>query len=1011
MEDELALWNADLADTQDGRWGGCGPLILQANAGTGKTYSLVRIVGRWLHDGLILPSILVLTFTRKAAAEMKDRLARYLRENSKLERAVWSLPTALITTIHGFCNWVRTQYPEDFEFPREPLLLSEKEFSYLAAEAVLRREDLGVSAVRELGLEEMYRILANALVHSQRILDRDRMEWKPSLAFPNEQSVVVQIARKAWSERHALQLQLARDTYNAMVERLAMVLESPKGEKLRQRLRQRFLACVVDEFQDTDAYQWRVLRALFPLEERSRLVLIGDPKQSIYAFRGADLRIYYQAVDEVRHVGGVQARLGVNYRTVGPLLAKVNRLSERLFSPTRLGEQDKTGQRKVPLQSSGPPTQDQGWKGQLSYDVSQWSTAAREDLLGMVWAGQQGGPDLVFVPLRQDGVQPERVLVEQLRDRMLKAIVQLIRRWYGRAVRLPREGNRERTLSWRDFAVLTDSNSRIVEVMKALREAGLPAVSSGRGRVWESPAALAVMRLLRFLEQPTDPSRLEAVLYDLWVWAKPHQVREERSFLRRSLEKSLEAGCRLYREGRFRALEPWVGTWCPVWPGRLLSSPEGPRLYADLLHVLDLCDAWAASRGDLSQSASEWVASRILGTQEQVEEDDLRLERAGDAVRVLTLHKAKGLEFPVVFLHYGLRDNRLDYTDKLDSTEADVAGVAVWRGEQTGRAKGEWTLARNAEDLPKAMKEGIKQDYHLQERRNWYVGLTRAQLALVLPYVEPQQGGRRTKLQDFLIDYVRIRELEDLLVFERVEAGVPEPPKPSNGGALVTWVPLEWQPRPARLIGSFSSWARAEKSLRPEEERETDDTLPDDAVAGTWFGELFHKAMELWDWKRQVLKEFLDQIDAPAWSRIWSQRPPHLDPKQVRQELSNFMAMTVSTPLDPLGGLSLGDIPAADIIKERKFLLSNEEGFLKGVVDLVIRQGRDLFLIDYKTNRVGSAADWAEVMERHLYHRQAELYLQALERAFASHPKGYRVRGALYVFVRYLPHGQYWRGC
>jgi exodeoxyribonuclease V beta subunit len=322
----------------------CGPLptavtVLEASAGTGKTFTIAALAARYVAEGTPLDQILLVTFTRMATGELRDRvrerlvrteqgLARYLAgappddddevvallsdgpadevrvRHARLARALARFDAATIATTHGFCQEVLSglgivgDIETDMTFVEDPADLVE--------EVV---DDLFVRRFHRHGQPQFSR--AEALLIARTAVDNPAARIEPEAAPDNSIAAMrVRFARAVCEEFEHRKRRMSLITYEDLLTRLKDTLAGPGGEAAAARLRERYRVVLVDEFQDTDPVQWDIMRLAFGGGDVA-LVLIGDPKQAIYAFRGADVYAYLAAATTAE----ARATLEINWRS------------------------------------------------------------------------------------------------------------------------------------------------------------------------------------------------------------------------------------------------------------------------------------------------------------------------------------------------------------------------------------------------------------------------------------------------------------------------------------------------------------------------------------------------------------------------------------------------------------------------------------------------------------------------------------------------------------------------
>jgi len=989
----LNVWNAEETNLPDGSWDGRKHLLLEAHAGTGKTYSLVRIIRRWLEMGIGLNQILVMTFTEKAAREMRTRLRSLLLESpdTHLQNIAQDIPSARITTIHGFCNWVLEHYPASLGVRPHSQLMDSTEIARLVVTRFLRQQPLefdGEPGFAKTLLKKNYLEKAVEMIRNN-ILDPKKKAVLEDENLTTEQIIFHQILTYYYENKDSFLKEKGWMTFDSM---LSMTREGLKNQpSLVKKLKGRFLACIVDEFQDTDELQWEIISSLFPGDDSRPLVLIGDPKQSIYAFRGADLRLY----SRVKTLIPIRASLTTNYRTVPELLEPVNVLSDRIFS------------------FNGA----EGW-GKIEYTPETYSKPAPKNKVTWKVPDAEGVVFLGDLKNRPKGNLPHH------RDAFRLEVSKEIMCLKGRSVLAADETGqtKERLLGWGDFAVLCSKNSDAKLFIRDLKRAGIPAVWLGMGNLWEGNEAKAVRFLLRYLEKSHEPERARLLLLDLWSGNSPKDVAGT-TFLPPELQASLSEGLRLVRVGNFSGLASWVLGWSPGWITNLLSQRLGYRYYTNILHILEKLER-AYQNGEMgSRPPSLWLEGKMSGTAPESEREALHLEYSGQAVRVMTVHSSKGLEFPVVFLSMGYKD---------------YSGITISKDDYFTLASGEhsnknpvWLTQNHSKNKVELQKESW-----LEACRLWYVGLTRAQLKLYLPAFLPSATDRRSKLweMDWLYKSLmkkpatdgapdkksddwkfRLSQSEELFsssefleIKQTVRSSTQDVTESSENKPSIFKVLAPEKNRKSwssnRLIQSFSSlkWGNEEVEVIHREKK-------DPLFFGPRFGTLFHTAMEVIPWDSNLTETLTEN-----WIETQGYSPD--EAKKLLPEILNLVRLTLETPLINVDNLTLQKLGNGPLTMERTFLRTSDipsnQGYLKGVIDLIFQYRDNVYILDYKTNALESynQESMKAAMESHHYTTQAQFYGTTVTKVLQQQ-SGLRYRGALYLFVRGLGAngaGQFW---
>jgi exodeoxyribonuclease V beta subunit len=417
-------------------------------------------------------------------------------------------------------------------------------------------------------------------------------------------------------------------TYDDVLSRLRTTLfDEKRGPAACARLRERYDVVLVDEFQDTDPIQWDIMRRAFG-EGGGTLVLIGDPKQAIYAFRGADVHAYLQARDVVQS----EWTLDVNWRSDQALLEAY----DALFDDAQLGSAG-IAYREVRAADANHERRLVG--SQVDVPLRVRMLHADDDLVPLTDKRRQPkSPDAKAFIARDLAAEVVQLLADA---------PELITR--NRAgVEVGRE-----TVHPGHLAVLVRANSQAVTVRDGLRAAGVPAVIGGSGSVFATDPALEWLRLLQALERPTARDRASLAALTCFVGWTPERVATADEAEWEALHWSLHRWATLLRDQGVASLYQAVSSSHEV-PERVLARPSGERFMTDLRHIAQLLHEAGVSEGLGPTAMATWLGRRIhdAARDSENEERARRLESDAEAVQVITIHRSKGLEFPIVFCPY-----------------------------------------------------------------------------------------------------------------------------------------------------------------------------------------------------------------------------------------------------------------------------------------------------------------------------------------------------------------------
>ncbi|WP_323925136.1 exodeoxyribonuclease V subunit beta [Aeromonas caviae] len=833
--------------------------------------------------------------------------------------------------------------------------------------------------------------------------------------------VLQRAARVVRSRMQASKRQAHQLSFDDLLKDLDGALGSGLGERLCERIRATYRVAMIDEFQDTDPQQYRIFHRLYGGHRDTALLMIGDPKQAIYGFRGADIFTYIQARRNV----SAHYTLGRNYRSSGALVAAVNGLFERAKDPF-IYEAD------IPFL----PVEAQGKSRALLIEGQAAPVLHCWQLTGQ--------------PTFNKG---------EYQSRMARATAAEIHRLLS----LAREGKAligSEPVKAGDIAVLVRTGAEGKLVQQELARLAIASVYlSNRESVLAQVEAREILLILHACQNPSDERSLRAALatglFDLDARALDALASDERAW-ESAVQEFMEYRKIWHRHGVLAMLRALLH-------GRnlaasLLASPYGERRLTNFLHLGELLQQ-ASGELDGEYALLRWLGEAVSQPNGQDGEQILRLESERKLVQIVTIHKSKGLEYPLVFLPFICSHRAAD---------APLFHEAGGAGNRTVL-----DLTGAEESLAEADKERLAEDLRLL-----YVALTRGVYATWLGLAPVRSGAgksEKTDLHRTAIGYLlqkgeegdaatlatALTELAQALPGVAVgEPSLTRPaPLPAEEEQLGEPKVREFKGQLERdwWISSYSGLAAqgnghgkgvlANPGFDDEVATEAATTVQDEeAPAPSIFtfpkgarpGTLLHSLFETIDFqiaKGEPLAEHIAALLAQegfdeGWAPVLQQqveavldtpletglgdpvRLRDLAPERKQVELEFFLPMgRVTAPAltalcqrhDPLsrGGKPLG--------------FATVQGMLKGFIDLVFEwQGR-WYLLDYKSNHLGmSPADYGRpalesAMVEHRYDLQYQLYSLALHRLLALRLPGYdfdrHFGGVFYLFLRGMPQG------
>lgn len=410
--------------------------------------------------------------------------------------------------------------------------------------------------------------------------------------------------------------------FDDLVQQLEESLSAPDGDLLADILRNQFPVALVDEFQDTDPLQYRILEAIYPAHGVSALYMIGDPKQAIYAFRGGDVFAYLQAREDADQ----QWMMTTNWRSSPAMIAAYN----RLFYGAPL---DQAG---VDIFSFG-------------IEYSPVDPAPTVDENAFVDPGGFTALQLIDFPFNED-YQAGRNKSQVVK----KEFCEVIASWCSEEVdRLLSSGVtfEGQSLQEQDIAILVRDRGEAQYLQNALTEAGYPSVYlSTRDNLFHSEEAKALYQaLLGILELENDRLLIAALAtrYFAGDTAMLYQLQEDEGLWDQQREWFTQLRAQWYKRG-FMAMALSM-----VHHAYQPHPEHHERALTNTIHLLELLQQ-ASQQQQQPRQLLEWLAEQI-DTEGSSAEAELRLESDANLIRIITQHGSKGLEYPVVFVPFATR--------------------------------------------------------------------------------------------------------------------------------------------------------------------------------------------------------------------------------------------------------------------------------------------------------------------------------------------------------------------
>jgi exodeoxyribonuclease V beta subunit len=530
-------------------------------------------------------------------------------------------------------------------------------------------------------------------------------------ALPTPDAAVLQHAAKWVGARFEEEKRRRAEMgFDDMLLRLDAALQSDGGERLATLIREQFPVALIDEFQDTDPVQYRIFESIYRIEENSPetgLFLIGDPKQAIYAFRGADIYTYLRARQATT---GRLHTLGTNFRSSHGMVNAVNHVFERAESREQ-GRgaflfREKNGDNPVPFL----PVESQGRKerlqvaGQEVAALNVWHLSSDQPLSGVVYR-------------------------QQLAAACASEITALLNGGQSADAGFVQDGKDFRGLRPSDIAILVRDGKEAQAVRAELAARGVRSVYlSDKDSVFAAQEAHDLLSWLKACAEPDVERSLKAALACITLNLPLAEL--ERLNQDELVWETRVMQFRGYRElWRKQGVLPMLRRLLHDFhlPQTLMKRTDGERVLTNLLHLSELMQQ-AAAELDGEQALIRHLAELLAVSGQAGEEQILRLESDEQLVKVVTIHKSKGLEYPLVFLPF-----------ICSAKPVDGSRLPLHYHDAEGRAQ--VSLKPTAELVAQADDERLAEDLRLL-----YVALTRAQHACWLGVTDLKRGNNNSSV-------------------------------------------------------------------------------------------------------------------------------------------------------------------------------------------------------------------------------------------------------------------------
>jgi ATP-dependent helicase/nuclease subunit A len=746
--------------------------------------------------------------------------------------------------------------------------------------------------------------------------------------------------------------------------------------EVREELKRQFKAILIDEFQDTDPIQYEILLYLGEQIGRSarrwenvklaqgKLFIVGDPKQSIYAFRRADIEAYLHVVHKmIERQGGVEYKLITNFRSHAAILDVVNGIFERIIEPSA-GLQPPYVAIHSSAGADDPPA-----NGSLPF---------RQVLLRKVACDDTPSADIA-----------RRMEAESLARWLDEEVIE-------KATFIDRDGKRA-LVQPRDIALLLRKLTDVHLYLEPLRRRGIPYVVEGERHFFAAQEIIDAVNLLRAVDNPYDRTALVGILRSAVGGLQDKEIYDlhcrrllDYRLVNPTLPPSVQELYGALRDLRTQTRKLPVGEAVSLIfsriPVRILAarSFNGEQAVANLEKIRQMAERTGREGCSTMKEVIARLRQSILDLKEEGE--SALAEESVDAVRILSVHKAKGLEFPVVVLagSHAAVDQREPRTGAQHDWSSNLIGLNVADC---------WNLA-GVFLAEKARLRSLE-----EQKRVFYVAMTRAREHLTIscgPTGKPTNGCFLGLLANALGDVaaekssgfipagkgrIESRAVREELLPPKLAKRRSDAKPPSFD--LQSYVRF-WEKRKAEyekisqrpLFATPTSLKLRERELAESfVAREASDASDRALLIGT----LAHRFLQQWDFASDS-GDFLDQL--ARFLERWPDGRLGADRNAVSAELGEIFRVFFSSP-------AYAELRSTRILgRETPLLMPWDGQIMEGVIDLIYEKEGKLYLADYKTDRV-EKKDLPRLAAT--YRLQAQIYSEAARKSLARHVAGFKL--------------------
>ena len=910
----------------------------------------------------------------------QELICDYLLHSTNLKRNIYNknLPTYITNTTKYFSDFTTLlNPPEKFElFSITKIERSLKKGAQLPEHVFFKHCDEFIALIESIRTEIHLILLQQAIAY----------------------------LKSEWAIRKQEKAQLTFDDLLSQLKNA--ITNADTGLALIKKIRAQYPAAMIDEFQDTDPLQYEIFKTLYSNSPENRpsnstLLMIGDPKQAIYSFRGADIFTYIQAKQFINNPDNYHT-LGTNWRSTHKMVHAINTLFEQSSSPfiynedipfiavEAAGESDK----EPLIINNTPPVPVQFWQIESTNNKAVPANIAKKEI-ALSCASE-------IVRLLTQGDQNRAVIGKQ-------------------------------PLQAQDIAILVRSHTEAQIMQNALQQYQIASVCLSRENVFNTPECNALYRVLFAIIEPSNERLLRAALCTPLLGFNADQLETmgHNDHAWENILLQIQQYHQSWLEHGFIVMFQQLLREYDI-PARLLKQSDGERSLTNLLHLAELLQNTAATQPGM-ENLLRWLNLNRTHFDEN-EEQQLRLESDEALIKIITIHKSKGLEYPVVFLPF------------IWSTRSQNKNQTVIFHEPTNN---QLHVDINSKDKEKH-RELAKQEALAEQVRLLYVALTRAKYLCYIAW--GKISGAEISALGYLLhgepkDFNKLTDADIknkllALATDAIQVNqLPEPEKKLYHPITTTEQSTQARPFNSTINRQWriTSYSALTSSHTIQTEPSDQDTLPTEPFSslfqfpkGAHTGVFLHSLLERLDFtnitKSSLNQSVIRQLTQYGFDLSWTpviekwlsnilntplngvNDPPDTIKLKNIENRKKIVEMEFYFPLAPLDADQLNKLLMRNTNIKKALKFPTIQGVLKGFIDLIFEHNNKYYIVDYKSNHLGNQLqDYAKPqlnssIEEHHYNLQYLIYTVALHRYLQQRLPDYcynqHIGGVYYLFLR-----------